>query len=573
MSATSKILYSGGNIQFNDLDNSHNVKWKANDTTTDSYTLTMPATAPPGVRFLTLDATGQLAYSVAASGTLDNAYDSGGAGAGRTITADTGAVQIVSAAQACLDLDQNGNFPCLDIDKTAAGAGTVVDINNAGTGNALSVTQNGATHGTVLTQNAAGRALRVLQNATGVAIEVVHTAGDTGVSINNSGAGTNLVCGGTGSGIGVQIDKSGTGGTPAILINNSRTDANADSIRISETGAHAGSSIEVNRTNTSATGHVIVLNNAGASRAISITQTSTSSAARAVNIVSENIGLYVQKSSAAGTVSSLAIFDDDYGLNTAATVDIQKGSGDGYGLRIQSGGNEYAMFVENTDGSGNATGAAVFEKNSGNGPACVQVIDPGSQGCLFIDQNGTGNSYGIRIDSESVGPLIDLLPASTNTRADIQFGIARTTDPSARQEGSLWYNASDEVLRYSDNDTGDDIYDIGTYTNRLRADPGDTNTIVPYAVTNTICLLTSGTGGETRVMGAPAHIGQRVIIQMETDGGGNILITNTDGWLGGGSADDVATFANAGDSMIIEAHGTADAQDWRVTSYVGVTFA
>ena len=102
-------------------------------------------------------------------------------------------------------------------------------------------------------------------------------------------------------------------------------------------------------------------------------------------------------------------------------------------------------------------------------------------------------------------------------------------------------------------------------------DPGDAGTITPVAdVPVCFCSIVTA-GAETRVLGAPDHIGQRVIINFGTDGG-NFTMTNTAGWLDGGTSDDVATFDDAGDSMIVEAHGTA-ATDWRVTSEKGVAFA
>jgi len=101
------------------------------------------------------------------------------------------------------------------------------------------------------------------------------------------------------------------------------------------------------------------------------------------------------------------------------------------------------------------------------------------------------------------------------------------------------------------------------------ADPGDTNTIAATTQTNFICSIVTA-GVETRVLGAPNFVGQRAIITLGTDGG-DLTMTNASGWLDGGATDDVATFDDAGDSMIVEAHGTA-VTDWRVTSEKGVAF-
>jgi len=102
------------------------------------------------------------------------------------------------------------------------------------------------------------------------------------------------------------------------------------------------------------------------------------------------------------------------------------------------------------------------------------------------------------------------------------------------------------------------------------ADPGDTNTIAASTQTNFICSIVTA-GAETRVLGAPNFVGQKAIITLGTDGG-DLTMTNADGWLDGATSDDVATFADAADSMVVEAHGTA-VTDWRVTSEKGVAFA
>lgn len=58
-----------------------------------SYSLTLLTALPGSTQFLTVDNTGQLATSAGSTASLDAAYDSGGAGAGRVITADSGPVE------------------------------------------------------------------------------------------------------------------------------------------------------------------------------------------------------------------------------------------------------------------------------------------------------------------------------------------------------------------------------------------------------------------------------------------------------------------------------------------------
>lgn len=104
------------------------------------------------------------------------------------------------------------------------------------------------------------------------------------------------------------------------------------------------------------------------------------------------------------------------------------------------------------------------------------------------------------------------------------------------------------------------------------ADPGDGQTITPPANgADFSCTITTG-GAETRVLGTPARLGQRAVIVFGTDGG-NFTMDNASGWLDGGTADNLATFDDAGDAMIAEAVGTGAVTDWRVTAEKGVAFS
>lgn len=103
------------------------------------------------------------------------------------------------------------------------------------------------------------------------------------------------------------------------------------------------------------------------------------------------------------------------------------------------------------------------------------------------------------------------------------------------------------------------------------ADPGDGNTITPATSGTEICTIDVGTAAETRVMGTPDHVGQRLVLVGGTFGGGSLTITMAAGWKDGGAADDVATIT-AGDVMIAEACGAADT-DWRCAVSNGVAFA
>ena len=117
---------------------------------------------------LLFDGAGTVDLTAGAGGgnTLDAAYDQGGAGAGRIITADAGAVQIDGSNQLALDINQAGNFGCLELDKNGLGIGTVLDINNDGTGQAININQQGANDAIFIKQDGNGVPICIDNGAT-----------------------------------------------------------------------------------------------------------------------------------------------------------------------------------------------------------------------------------------------------------------------------------------------------------------------------------------------------------------------------------------------------------------------
>lgn len=74
------------------------------------------------------------------------------------------------------------------------------------------------------------------------------------------------------------------------------------------------------------------------------------------------------------------------------------------------------------------------------------------------------------------------------------------------------------------------------------ADPGNAG-VISGVISGTMNLV-SGGSGETRTLAVPNHVGQRLTLHMDTDGGGNIVITATSGLS---NTDTTITFANAGE--------------------------
>ena len=112
------------------------------------------------------------------------------------------------------------------------------------------------------------------------------------------------------------------------------------------------------------------------------------------------------------------------------------------------------------------------------------------------------------------------------------------------------------------------------FTNRLAtvADPLTAGTIVPPVGQDFQCLVTTVGASETRILGTPDHLGQMATIVHSVDGG-DFAMTNASGWKGGATSDDVATFSEVEDTMIVIAVGTAAVTDWRFVADKAVVFA
>lgn len=334
----------------------------------------------------------------------------------------------------------------------------------------VNITQESASPALVVTQNFASRAISVTcgSTASGNALNIA--------SASNTSRAVEITTTGTGSIDALHIDVNGSG--RALFTEGGNIQFNDGNININ---ASAGSdaSILFTEDNTdryelgydeSANGLVIgrtdfsnpVMLVRDSDGSVQFLGTEAQQADVQINVtgnytqglrIDDAVGgatlLYVHKENTSASNDSVAIFDDDRVNNTASTVRVLKSTGDGLALEVTSAGNARTLSVINTDSSGNMTQAAYFEKSTVNGPACVEMVDPGSAGVLLLDQNGNG--YGLRIDSEAtLRPLIDLAPIVGNNRGDIAFGIARTSDPSSPVEGDLWYNSTSNVLKYYD---------------------------------------------------------------------------------------------------------------------------
>ena len=106
---------------------------------------------------------------------------------------------------------------------------------------------------------------------------------------------------------------------------------------------------------------------------------------------------------------------------------------------------------------------------------------------------------------------------------------------------------------------------------KVIADPGDGGSIRANADLQ-VCELTSGASNETRTLVNPTKPGIRFIARMKTDGGGDIVLTASNGL--NAALVTVATLADAGDMLsMISVSLTATTYRWEVLVRNGVTMS
>lgn len=442
---------------------------KAAASVTSTYSVEWPGAPPGSELFMKMDASGVVSFAAGASGTIDEAYDSGGAGAGRIITADAGPVE-------------------------AAGAGGFLASHSA----------------------------------------PVYGLETTGVERN------------------YRLTAGQTAGILEIQVGDADGDISDDTFDALFSLDGANGRLGIGTATPLTLAHFIALAGTDATLVLQAPGTRDASVAFAEGGVTRFTFGY--DDSAGGLVVGRLSFANPAVFVEDTTADIGIGTvTPGAKLDVLQAANESALLINKT---GAGAGTVLDLENDGTGIG------------LLIDQDGNG--IALDIDSEATGnPLIRLVPAA-NTRGTISITGA-ATDPSGPVVGDIWYNSAEGHLRYLDQSAR--ILNLGSHTYSTVADPGDAGTITPPATSNFRCEFTNSTGAQTRVFGSPAFVGQRAILIALFSGGGTsttIAEPSGTGWLGGGTADDTATFDTSGE--LIEAVAVS-LTEWRASSSFGVAFS
>lgn len=93
-------------------------------------------------------------------------------------------------------------------------------------------------------------------------------------------------------------------------------------------------------------------------------------------------------------------------------------------------------------------------------------------------------------------------------------------------------------------------------------DPGDAG-VIDTRQSGVVCLV-SGAAGETRILPRPRFLFQELLLCLQTDGGGDVVITVTGNVNQTGN--NTITFADAGEALLLKAGQVGDDLVWRAQS-------
>lgn len=105
------------------------------------------------------------------------------------------------------------------------------------------------------------------------------------------------------------------------------------------------------------------------------------------------------------------------------------------------------------------------------------------------------------------------------------------------------------------------------YTNAI-ADPGDAGAI-PVIASGSVALVTAG--AETRTLADPTFIGQSLSLYLKTDGGDCVVTSASD--VTNTSGENIMTFADVGDSVILIAIEDGSDLEWRTLQNDGAALS
>jgi|DEB0MinimDraft_3_1074331.scaffolds.fasta_scaffold00047_19 hypothetical protein len=180
-----------------------------------------------------------------------------------------------------------------------------------------------------------------------------------------------------------------------------------------------------------------------------------------------------------------------------------------------------------------------------------QSIDPGgaSRSVTLEAEAEAQGHFHLIVNAGSAGELITVQDDTPATIAVLDAGEWVFVGC----DGTSWYN----------------LMGVPSGTMAGVADPGDAAAI-PVNRSGTVAIAT-GAGGETNTLAIPGFLGQRLILTMDVDGGGDRVITAASAINATGNT--VMTFGDARDTIELVAIQLAGVLAWEVAFNSGVALS
>lgn len=393
--------------------------------------------------------------------TLDNAYDGGGAGLGRTITADAGAVVMNNNAA--------NNTNVLEISKAPAAA-----------------------------QSGAGLTISMGTNATG-----------NGITVTNLGSGlAALFDGGSISvpGLGASSERFGAGATAA--------GASAVGVGNGATGSGAGSTALGSSTNTGGFAGAIALGSGATNTAANqLVAGSSSQAITSVilgngdtNGTPSNVTVRVTDASAAATAGANLTLRSGVGNTTGAGGALSVTAGTG---GASSGTGGAVLVAGGTGGASNGNGGLTTVRGgnaSGTGTGANLVLGGG------VSPAGSGGTISLQTGSTA---LLERLFVPNDGGFE-WVGLAAAPALSAAGDARIYFNSTDNLLylslnggAYSPISTGGSLSLQGAYNGGSTIAEDATNPVTitnAAAQTHAVLVLTQSTAGQNVITASGGNI-------------------------------------------------------------------
>lgn len=416
----------------------HGITLQAPASLAADLTWTLPATLPGSTQFLTIDNTGQLGLSVGSIASLDAAYDAGGSGAGRIVTADNGPVEIAGAG----GLQVTHSAPAVLFETTGA---SVYNWKISANASSDMLFQRGGQDADVSDDTFATIAcIEASTRRLGINTE----APQTSIHINHAG-----------------------------LSSDAKLRIQADAAKDATVQFYENAAARFELGYDDSAGGLVVGRLSFSNLALFVEDTTGD--------VGVNEGTPDAKLHVTSAENLVAIFESTEGVSGVGSIALlDKDTSDDTNVRISAVGNDMRLVAGAADlihldgadgrvGIGDTTPSAKLEIFN----------DVASQISAFINQDHA-SGRGLLINSAATSqPLIELEALDANTRGDITAaGTARVSDPSGPSDGDIWYNST--ASRWKARLTGHTV----TFANTLGPafGPAAAATLVSGAVSATL---------------------------------------------------------------------------------------